>query len=317
MGLFKFLKEKFSKKDKTIEKYDDGLKSSRDAFTKKLKKISKNYTEANGDYFNELEEILIEADCGVSFTLNLIEELTKLAKKKTPNEINELLIDKIKENYKPLIEKEILIKPEILLVVGVNGVGKTTTIAKIAKKEIEKGKKVMLVAGDTFRAGAKDQLSIWGERLNCNVFSGLENEDPSSVIYKGIEEGKKNNSDLIIIDTAGRLQNKKNLMDELSKINRVINKTIDYEFNVYLIIDATTGQNGIEQARVFNEIIKIDAIVLTKMDGTSKGGIILPINNELHIPIKYIGLGESFDDLLEFDIDKYLYSLFGELIENE
>ena len=335
MGLFKFLKEKlFKKKEKkeeevkqaeSIEKYDKGMAKSRKEFSSKLDELTKKYKVVNEDYFNELEEILIEADCGVSFALNIIDELLDESKEKnitSPKEINELLVDKMFLNY--LKEGEDIVNeidfsstPRVLLVMGVNGVGKTTTIAKLAYRYIKQNKKVTLVAADTFRAGAKEQLTVWAERLNCNIVTGNDNEDPASVAFKGVNEGTENHSDLIIIDTAGRLQNKKSLMDELKKITKVIKKENSNPIESFLVIDATTGQNGVSQATAFKELTDITGIVITKMDGTSKGGIILAIRQELGIPVRFIGLGEKMDDLEEFDLDKYLYGLCSGLIKNE
>ena len=335
MGLFKFLKEKlFKKKEKkeeevkqaeSIEKYDKGMAKSRKEFSSKLDELTKKYKVVNEDYFNELEEILIEADCGVSFALNIIDELLDESKEKnitSPKEINELLVDKMFLNY--LKEGEDIVNeidfsstPRVLLVMGVNGVGKTTTIAKLAYRYIKQNKKVTLVAADTFRAGAKEQLTVWAERLNCNIVTGNDNEDPASVAFKGFKEGTENHSDLIIVDTAGRLQNKKSLMDELKKITKVIKKENSNPIESFLVIDATTGQNGVSQATAFKELTDITGIVITKMDGTSKGGIILAIRQELGIPVRFIGLGEKMDDLEEFDLDKYLYGLCSGLIKNE
>ena len=335
MGLFKFLKEKlFKKKEKkeeevkqaeSIEKYDKGMAKSRKEFSSKLDELTKKYKVVNEDYFNELEEILIEADCGVSFALNIIDELLDESKEKnitSPKEINELLVDKMFLNY--LKEGEDIVNeidfsstPRVLLVMGVNGVGKTTTIAKLAYRYIKQNKKVTLVAADTFRAGAKEQLTVWAERLNCNIVTGNDNEDPASVAFKGVKEGTEKHSDLIIIDTAGRLQNKKSLMDELKKITKVIKKENSNPIESFLVIDATTGQNGVSQATAFKELTDITGIVITKMDGTSKGGIILAIRQELGIPVRFIGLGEKMDDLEEFDLDKYLYGLCSGLIKNE
>ena len=254
MGLFKFLKEKlFKKKEKkeeevkqaeSIEKYDKGMAKSRKEFSSKLDELTKKYKVVNEDYFNELEEILIEADCGVSFALNIIDELLDESKEKnitSPKEINELLVDKMFLNY--LKEGEDIVNeidfsstPRVLLVMGVNGVGKTTTIAKLAYRYIKQNKKVTLVAADTFRAGAKEQLTVWAERLNCNIVTGNDNEDPASVAFKGVKEGTENHSDLIIIDTAGRLQNKKSLMDELKKITKVIKKENSNPIESFLVI---------------------------------------------------------------------------------
>ena len=321
MGFFDKLREKFKKKDKSLETYDSGLKESRDAFTNRLKKLSKKYSKINEEYFEEIEEILISADCGVSFTMKIMEELAEKAKKEKidePEEINELLFSIIfssylkedEENEKDLAFDK---KPEIILVCGVNGVGKTTTIAKLAHRYISMDKKVLLIAADTFRAGAKEQLTYWSEKIKADIVSGKENSDPASVVYNGLEKCKSNEYDLVIIDTAGRLQNKVNLMNELKKIGKVIEKegfTLDESF---LIIDATTGQNGILQAKAFKEILPLSGIILTKMDGTSKGGIILSIKNELDIPVRFIGLGEKMDDLELFDLSKYVHGL----IENE
>ncbi len=321
MGFFDKLREKFKKKDKSLETYDSGLKESRDAFTNRLKKLSKKYSKINEEYFEEIEEILISADCGVSFTMKIMEELAEKAKKEKidePEEINELLFSIIfssylkedEENEKDLAFDK---KPEIILVCGVNGVGKTTTIAKLAHRYISMDKKVLLIAADTFRAGAKEQLTYWSEKIKADIVSGKENSDPASVVYNGLEKCKSNEYDLVIIDTAGRLQNKVNLMNELKKIGKVIEKegfTLDESF---LIIDATTGQNGVLQAKAFKEILPLSGIILTKMDGTSKGGIILSIKNELDIPVRFIGLGEKMDDLELFDLSKYVHGL----IENE
>ena len=207
--------------------------------------------------------------------------------------------------------------PQVLLMTGVNGVGKTTSIAKLAKRYQDQGKKVLLVAADTFRAGAKEQIQVWGDRLNIPVVSGNENEDPASVAYKGVKRAVEENFDLVIVDTAGRLQNKKNLMDELKKIYNVTKKLINHEPESFLVIDATTGQNGVLQAKAFKELVNITGIVITKMDGTSKGGIILAIREELGIPVRFIGLGEKYTDLEEFDLDKYLYGLCSGLIKDE
>ena len=337
MGLIKFLKDKFtrkkdenslslsSKKDESLDKYDKGLEKSRKQFSNKLDELTKKYKLVNEDYFEELEEILIEADCGVSFTLNIIDELLEDSKNKkivSPSEINELLVDKMFLNYLKEgedIKNELTFDnlPQVLLMTGVNGVGKTTSIAKLAKRYQDQGKKVLLVAADTFRAGAKEQIQVWGDRLNIPVVSGNDNEDPASVAYKGVKKGVEENFDLVIVDTAGRLQNKKNLMDELKKIYNVTKKLINHEPESFLVIDATTGQNGVLQAKAFKELVNITGIVITKMDGTSKGGIILAIREELGIPVRFIGLGEKYTDLEEFDLDKYLYGLCSGLIKDE
>ena len=347
MGLFKFLKEKFSKKKeekvetetpaqevkeetkkeaKTIANYDEGMSKSREGFSKRISALNKKFKSRriDEDYFSSLEEILIEADCGVEFTLNIIEELVEKVKKdkmSDVNEINETLISMMFENYykdeeaHEFSEMSFENTPHVLLVCGVNGVGKTTSIAKLALRYINQGKKVLLVAADTFRAGATEQLTVWAERLNTEIVTGKLNEDPASVAFNGVKFGKENGYDLIIVDTAGRLQNKSHLMDELAKIKRVIHKEIPEDIDCFLVLDATTGQNGVFQAKAFKELVDITGIVITKMDGTSKGGIILAIKDELNIPVKFIGLGEKMEDLEVFDLNKYLYGLCKELIE--
>ncbi len=319
MGLFKFLKEKFSKNNEVKkQKYSSGMEKSRKNFADKLARLTLKYNQVNAEYFEELEEILIEADVGVNFTLNIIEEILQESKKSKisdPKQINELLVDKMFVNYanKGDVQSDIVFKddgPTVLLVVGVNGVGKTTTIAKLAHRYIKMNKKVMLCAADTFRAGAVEQLSEWARRLNIDIVKGKENQDPASVAYDGVVLAKKENVDLLIVDTAGRLQTKSNLMLELGKIKRVMSKEIlDAPHETFLIIDATTGQNGVIQAKAFSDVTSISGIVVTKMDGTSKGGIILAIRDELGIPVRFIGLGEKMDDLQEFDLDSYLYGL--------
>jgi len=320
MGLFKFLKEKFNKnKSEETEAFNKGMEKSRENFANKMDKIAKKSKKVNKEYFDELEEILIEADVGVNLTMRVIEEVVQesLDKKITDaEEINELVIDKLFEGYMNKGEKVDCdvrfreVGPTVLLVAGVNGVGKTTTIAKLAHRYISQGKKVMLCAADTFRAGAIEQLSIWAERLGCDIVTGKPNSDPASVAFDGAKKARENNVDLLIVDTAGRLQNKVNLMNELAKISRVISKEIpDSPHEVFLIIDATTGQNGVMQAKQFLDCIKLTGIVITKMDGTSKGGIILAIRDELGIPVRFIGLGEKMEDLREFDLEKYLVGL--------
>lgn len=319
MGLFSFLKNKFGKKDKTVDKYSAGLEKSRKNFASKLDNLSKRYSEVDEDYFEELEQILIEADVGVELSIRLIEELLDKAKEegvKDPKKINEMMIDEMFVSYATsgqAIENEIHFAaegPTVLLVVGVNGVGKTTSIAKLAARYQKMGKKVMLVAGDTFRAGAVEQLKVWAERLKCPIVTGAENGDPASVAYDGAKCALEHGIDLMIVDTAGRLQTKKNLMLELGKINRVLGREIPgAPHESFLIIDGTTGQNGVIQAKSFKEVTELTGIVITKMDGTSKGGIILSIRDEIGVPVRFIGLGEKMEDLEEFDLDKYLYGL--------
>lgn len=320
MGLFKFLKEKIAgKSNAQKDKYVAGLDKSRKNFTSKLKALSSRYAKVNDDYFEELEQILIEADVGVNLTMDIIDATKKETRTQgiyDPEQINEMLVDKMFVSYAQQgsdIVNEIQFKeegPTVLLVVGVNGVGKTTTIAKLAYRYQKKGKKVMLVAGDTFRAGAIEQLTVWADRLKCPIVKGKENQDPASVVYDGMVQAKKQKMDLVICDTAGRLQNKSNLMNELSKMKRVITKEIpDGPHDIFLVIDANTGQNGVLQAKAFKECTSLTGVVITKMDGTSKGGIILAIRDELGVPVRFIGLGEKMEDLEEFDLDQYLYGL--------
>ena len=318
MGLISWLKGLNKNKDqKDVEKYSKGMEKSRSNFSNKLTSLSKRYKAVNQDYFDELEQILIESDVGVSFALNTIEKVLEESKREgltDPEQINDLLVDTMFVGYanKGDVQNEINFEngPVVLLVVGVNGVGKTTTIAKLANRYKNQKKRVLLVAADTFRAGATEQLTVWANRLGVDIVTGAENADPASVAYDGIKKGMESHADLIIVDTAGRLQTKANLMAELAKIKRVIGKEIEgAPQETFLIIDATTGQNGVVQAKAFAEVTDITGVVITKMDGTSKGGIILAIREELALPVRFIGLGEKLDDLLEFDLDNYLYGL--------
>lgn len=325
MGFFDKLKNIIKKDKDTKEKdlYDKGLKKTREEFTSKLNSLNKKYKKVNLEYFEELEEILIMADIGVNTVMSFMDRLVTRAKNEKitdPEELKELIVDELFIIY---VNDEILVNkinysnegPTVILFVGVNGVGKTTSIAKIANREKNMGKKVMLVAGDTFRAGAVEQLENWGEKLGIETISGMENADPSSVIYPALEKAKNENYDIVLIDTAGRLQNKVNLMKELEKVNRVISSLItNAPQETLLVIDATTGQNGISQAKNFKEITNITGIVLTKLDGTAKGGIVLAIKDEVNIPVKFIGLGEQIDDLRVFDLEKYVYGLFKEMM---
>ncbi|MBP3635702.1 MAG: signal recognition particle-docking protein FtsY [Bacilli bacterium] len=329
MGFFDKLK-RIVNKDKDVfenkdekELYNKGFEKTRRELSDKLNNLSKKYKKINQDYFEELEEILIMADIGVNTVMGFMERLVDRAKKEKisdPEMLKELIVDELFIIY---VNDEILVDkvkynengPTVILFVGVNGVGKTTTIAKMAKREKDSGKKVMLVAGDTFRAGAIEQLTMWGDKIGVKTISTKENADPSSVMYKALEEAKKDNYDVVLIDTAGRLQNKVNLMNELDKVNRVIGKLIEgAPHETLLVIDATTGQNGISQAKQFKEITNITGIALTKLDGTAKGGIVLAIKEEVNIPVKFIGLGEKMEDLRVFDIEKYIYGLFSELL---
>ena len=319
MGLISFIKEKFSKKKSNdVDSYSEGMSKTRQNFSNRLNSLSKKYKKVNQEYFEDLEEILIESDVGVNLSLKIIDEVLQESKEKKitdAEEINEILIDHMFKGYMEKGETLTDIRfvdngPTVLLVVGVNGVGKTTTIAKLAYRYKNIGKSVLLVAADTFRAGACEQLQIWGQRLNIDVATGPYNSDPSSVAYDGLTKAKKENIDLVIIDVSGRLHNKQNLMDELSKLKRVVSKVIpEAPHESFLIIDATTGQNGVVQAKAFAEVTNLTGVVITKMDGTSKGGIILAIREELGVPVRFIGLGEKMTDLKEFDLENYIYGL--------
>ncbi len=322
MGLFDKIKNVFTKdKSSEVVKYDKGLEKSRKEFTTRLSNLSKKYKNIDEDYFEELEDILIMADIGVNTVMSFVDRLRDRVKSEridSPETLKEIIIDELFIMYvgNNIIDSKIHYSsdgPTVILFVGVNGVGKTTTIGKIAKKLKKDGKKVMLVAGDTFRAGAIEQIEEWGDRIGVRVVTN-ESTDPSSVMYDAIELAKDDNYDVVLIDTAGRLQNKDNLMNELAKINRVVKKLIpDAPHETMLVIDATTGQNGISQAKSFKEITNITGIVLTKLDGTAKGGIVLAIKEEVNIPVKFVGLGEGEDDLEPFDIEKYIYGLFKDL----
>lgn len=326
MGLFDKFKNVFNKKDKVdVESYEKGLEKTRNEFVSKLNILNSKYKKVSQEYFDELEEILIMADIGVNTVMDFVDRLKKRVKKENIVDSKDLLEIIVDEMFIIYVNNDVIVNkinyssdgPTVILFVGVNGVGKTTTIGKLAYKLVNEGKRVLMVAGDTFRAGAIEQINEWGERCGCPVVSS-ESLDPSSVIFDGITKAKEENYDVVLVDTAGRLQNKDNLMKELEKINRVIGKIIPgAPHETLLVVDATTGQNGISQAKSFKEITNITGIVLTKLDGTAKGGIVLAIKEEVGIPVKYVGLGEQKEDLRVFDIEKYIYGLFKELDENE
>lgn len=305
-----------------IDTYDKGLEKTRKEFVSKLSMLGIKYTKIDEDYFEELEELLINADVGVNTVMSFMDRLRERVKKEkiTSTEyLNEVIVDELFIIYVDndyLSDKINMAEegPTVILMVGVNGVGKTTTIAKLAHKYISEGKKVMMIAGDTFRAGAVKQLEEWASRTG-SLFYGKENIDPAGVIFDGLVKAKEENVDIVLIDTAGRLQNKVNLMKELEKVNKVIGKQIpNAPHETLLVIDATTGQNGISQAKAFKEITNITGIVLTKLDGTAKGGIVLAIKEEIKIPVKFIGLGEKMTDLKTFDIENYIYGLFKDMM---
>lgn len=322
MGLFNKIKNVFSKdKDENVKKYDEGLAKTRKEFVSELSNLSKKYKNIDDDYFEELENILIMADIGVNTVMKFTDKLKKRVKEeniKDADTLKEVIVDELLIMYvdSGILNSKIKYSdegPTIILFIGVNGVGKTTSIAKIANKMKKEGKSTLLVAADTFRAGAVEQLQEWGKRLNLEVVTS-NTKDPSAVVYDGIDRGIKGEYDVVLIDTAGRLSNKVNLMNELSKINNVIKKLIpNAPHETMLVIDATTGQNGINQAKAFSEVTDVTGIVLTKLDGTAKGGIVLAIREETNIPVKFVGLGEKEEDLEAFDIEKYIYGLFKDL----
>ena len=328
MGLFNKLKNIFSNKkeeEKTneeVKKYDEGLEKTRTEFVSKLNMLGIKYTKVNEEYFEELENVLIMADIGVKTVMDFIERLRKRVKVENITDtkyLNEVIVDElfiIYVNNESITDKINMAEdgPTVILMVGVNGVGKTTTIAKLAHKYKNEGKRVMMIAGDTFRAGAVEQLKIWADRTD-SLFYGRENTDPAGVIFDGLVKAKEENADIVLIDTAGRLHNKVNLMKELEKINKVIGNQIpNAPHETLLVIDATTGQNGIMQAASFKEITNITGIVLTKLDGTAKGGIVLAIKEAVNIPVKFVGLGEKMTDLIPFDIENYIYGLFKDML---
>ena len=317
-------KEKITKEEKKeiveTEKYVEGLSKSRDNFVSKLSVLGIKYTKVSDDFYDELEEILITADIGVNTVMDFVDRLKKRVKEENIEDfeyLKEVIVDELFMIYvgDDMLSSKLNIKDNetnVILFVGVNGVGKTTSIAKIANKLKKDGKKVMLIAGDTFRAGAVDQLKLWADKIGVSFF-GDDRTDPSAVIYDGLTKAKEEKYDVVLVDTAGRLQNKDNLMKELEKMNRVIGELVpNNPIETLLVIDATTGQNGISQAKSFKEITNITGIILTKLDGTAKGGIVLAIKELVDIPVKFVGLGEKETDMIPFDIEKYIYGLFKE-----
>ena len=301
MGIFSRIKE--------------GLKKTRDAIFGRIDMMLKSFTKIDDDLFEELEELLVMGDVGISTSEKICDELKKRVKQQgitDPKEINRLLADVITEMLKGGQELHVETKPSVILVIGVNGVGKTTTIGKMAARFVRDGKRVTLAAADTFRAAAIDQLAIWADRAGADLIKQNEGSDPAAVVFDAISSAKARGSDIIIADTAGRLHNKKNLMAELEKINRIIDRELpDADKEVLLVLDATTGQNAVNQTKEFKNAAGITGIVLTKLDGTAKGGVVLAIKEELDVPVKYIGVGEQIDDLQPFDPEQFARALFG------
>lgn len=324
MSLWQNLKSKLlGQKDEEIKEYATGLAKTSDNLQREVLSVIKKHKKINAAFFEELEETMIMADIGVNTVMDLIGRLQKRVQTENISDVYQLKEIIIDELFIIYVNDEIIVNkikenpngPTVVLFVGVNGVGKTTSIGKVAAQLNKQAKKVLLVAADTFRAGAIEQLQIWGDKIQAEVFVKNNTTDPSSVIYDALIKAQNDNYDYVLIDTAGRLQNKEYLMQELAKIRRTIAKVInDAPHEVLLVIDATTGQNGINQAKMFKEITDVTGIILTKLDGTAKGGIIIAIKEAVNIPVKYIGLGEKATDLHIFDLEKYIYSLFKDLV---
>ena len=311
-----------TKTNDSNSKYDLGLKKSRNSFATKFNHFLANFRSIDQDFFDNLEDFLIESDVGYELAMKLSDQLKEMVKEenlKTKKEIGQAIIAYLINSYdvdnaaKSLNYHEGL---NIYLFVGVNGAGKTTTIGKLANRFIKRGKKVILVAGDTFRAGATEQLDLWAQKTGAKIIKGKSNQDPASLVYEGIHQAKIENADYLMIDTAGRLQNKVNLMNELDKIKRTIKKESGSDpTETLLVIDATTGQNGLNQAKEFNQVTKLTGLVLSKLDGTAKGGIVLQIKKSLNIPVKLVGLGEKVDDLVDFDPEEFMRGFFKGILE--
>lgn len=323
MGFFDIFKSK--KKRQEAEKYRIGMEKTRKSMSL-LKRLFSSYNEITEELFDELEEIFVMADIGVETVVKFVDELKSDPRVKgleSAKELQPIIVDKMFDIYLKgeIVNSNLVFNKEglsVFLFVGVNGVGKTTTIAKVASKLKNEGKKVLIAAGDTFRAGAIEQLHEWGKRIDVKVVSKEAGSDPSSVIFDAIQVAKQEGYDVLLCDTAGRLQTKVNLMKELEKIKRVISREVEgAPQDTLLVIDATTGQNGLNQARAFVEATDVSGIVLTKLDGTAKGGIVLAIRDKYNIPIKFVTLGEKIEDIEYFDLENYIYGLFAEMIDEE
>lgn len=311
----------------TEERYDQGLEKSRHGFGARLNKFLANFRHVDEDFFDDLEDLLIESDVGYDMTMKLSDSLreeVKLQNAKSKQEVSNVIIQKMVEIYDEAGNGEnnqvnfAKSGPTVIMFVGVNGAGKTTTIGKLAARYKKDGKKVLLAAADTFRAGAIEQLNVWAQRDGVDIVKGREHGDPAAVVFDAVKKAKEDNYDVLFVDTAGRLQNKTNLMNELAKMKRVLTREIpEAPHEVLLVLDATTGQNALNQAKLFKESTDVTGIVLTKLDGTARGGIVLAIRNELHLPVKFVGLGEQVDDLQEFNPADFVYGLFKGLVSEE
>lgn len=325
MSFFKRLKESISSKAEAVtNKFKEGLTKTRDAFVDRVDDLFKRRKKIDEEFYEELEEILIGADVGVNTVMKLIDELRSEVKKRKledPSELQPILSEKLIELLKGDSNAGLQMAKQgltVILVVGVNGVGKTTTIGKMAHMFKSEGKQVLLAAGDTFRAGAIEQLETWGQRVGVDVIKQQSGSDPAAVMYDAVQAAKNRRVDVLICDTAGRLQNKVNLMEELNKIYRVIQREVpDAPHEVLLVLDATTGQNALNQAKLFGDKTGLTGLVLTKLDGTAKGGIVVAIRQELNIPVKFVGLGEKMDDLQKFDSEQFVHALFGKWMADQ
>lgn len=337
MGLFDRIKRAFTGEDVTqepineekrivIEKYDKGMEKTRKSFSEKINELFAGFREVDEDFFDDLEEVLISADVGFDMTLaisDVLREEVRLRNVRNGEQAKNVIVEKMVEIYErgetalPTINE----KPNgltVILFVGVNGVGKTTTIGKYAHRLKNEGKKVLLAAGDTFRAGAIEQLEVWAERVDVDIVTSNAQSDPASVVFDALKQGKDGGYDYLLVDTAGRLQTKVNLMKELEKINRIIHREIEGgPAETLLVLDATTGQNALIQAKQFKETTNVTGLILTKLDGTAKGGVVLAIRHEMDIPVKFVGLGEGLDDLQVFDPEQYIYGLVKDLVEKK
>lgn len=320
--------EEVSSEDEQEEdKYDAGLAKSRNGFGARLNKFLANFRHVDEDFFEDLEDMMIESDVGYDMAMKLSDSLreeVKLQNAKSKQDVSNVIIQKMVELYDEAGENEqaginfAKSGPTVIMFVGVNGAGKTTTIGKMAARFKKQGKKVLLAAADTFRAGATEQLDVWAKRDGVDIVTGPENGDPAAVVFDGVKKAKEEDYDVLFVDTAGRLQNKVNLMNELAKMKRILTREIpDAPHEVLLVLDATTGQNALNQAKLFKESTDVTGIVLTKLDGTARGGIVLAIRNELHLPVKFVGLGEKVDDLQEFNASEFVYGLFKGLVTTD
>lgn len=317
-------KEDIQEEVEEVKRFDRGLDKSSKSLKRRINELLANFRYIDEEFFEDIENMLIESDVGFEATLeisDILREEAKIENVRTMEDAEELIVKTLVDIYENSIPpyEGVRLNDQglsILLFVGVNGVGKTTTIAKLAHQYIQEGKKVVLAAGDTFRAGAIEQLHVWGDRVGADVVSSEIGGDPAAVVFDGIKQAKETDADILMVDTAGRLQNKKNLMLELEKMHRVIQKELpEAPQEVLLVLDATTGQNALIQAKEFKETTDVTGIVLTKMDGTAKGGIIIAIGKELGLPVKFVGFGEKMEDLRPFDADHFAYGLFSDLIE--